>query len=157
MNCDKNECSAVVLRAGEFFLQGYNCSQAVFAAFAPLVGVEEKEALRLASPFGGGFGRMREVCGAFSGMMLVMGRVFGYDSADPEEKKKLYALVQLLSERFRERFGHLVCRELLKNKASVGGAPSPRTEAYYRERPCARFVEGAAEILEQYLKEEGVL
>ena len=96
MNCDKNECSAVVLRAGEFFLQGYNCAQAVFAAFAPLVGAEEKEALRLASPFGGGFGRMREVCGAFSGMMLVVGRVFGYDSADPSDDSFIQKVELLL-------------------------------------------------------------
>ena len=144
-------------KAVELFLGGCNCAQAVYGAFAPTVGMKEEEALRLASPFGGGFGRMREVCGAFSGMMLVMGHFFGYDSAGHPEKDLLYPRVQELGARFRARFGDLVCRNLLENKASVGGTASPRTEAYYASRPCARFVEGAAEILLEYLKEEKVL
>ncbi len=144
-------------RAVALFLEGYNCAQAVYGAFAPLLGISQKEALRLASPFGGGFGRMREVCGAFSGMMLVIGTLFGYDDLTSAEKSELYPRVQELGNRFRERFGSLVCRELLENKVSVGGAASPRTPEYYKTRPCARFVEGAAELLEDYLKQEGKL
>lgn len=148
---------SVSRRAVALFLEGYNCAQAVYGAFAPLIGVSEQEALRIASPFGGGFGRMREVCGAFSGMMLVVGNLFGYDDLDSAEKGELYPRVQELGKRFRDRFGSLVCRELLENKASVGGAASPRTPEYYKSRPCARFVEGAAELLEDYLKQEGKL
>lgn len=144
-------------KALSLFMNGCNCAQALYGAFAPRFGVEEREALRLASPFGGGFGRMREVCGAFSGMTLVMGLVFGYDSPDHPDKDKLYPRVQLLGERFRSRFGTLVCRELLKNRAEEGGIASARTAEFYAKRPCARIVLGAAEILEEYLKEEGVL
>ena len=144
-------------RAVSFFMEGYNCAQSVYAAFAPLVGVEEKEALRLASPFGGGFGRMREVCGAFSGMMLVLGHLGGYDTVTCKEKELLYPRVQELGRRFRARFGNLVCRELLEKKAQVGGNASPRTKEYYATRPCALFVEGAAEILTEYLKEESLI
>ena len=144
-------------RARDHFLSGFNCAQSLYAAFAPALGIPEEDALRLSAPFGGGFGRMREVCGAFSGMMLVVGELFGYsDPADPE-KDLLYPRVQELGERFRARFGDLVCRELLKSKAIVGGVASERTPEYYATRPCARFVEGAAGILETYLKEEGVL
>jgi len=143
--------------AVEYFLEGYNCAQAVYAAFAPALGISAEEALRLSSPFGGGFGRMREVCGAFSGMMLVVGHIFGYDTIGSAEQGELYPRVQQLGERFRQRFGTLICRELLKGKAQVGGIASDRTPEYYKDRPCARFVEGAAEILEEYLKEEGVL
>ncbi len=100
---------------------------------------------------------MREVCGAFSGMMLVVGNLFGYDDPAEPEKDLLYPRVQELGARFRHRFGDLVCRELLKNKVSVGGIASERTPEYYATRPCARFVEGAAQILEEYLREEGVL
>ncbi len=144
-------------KAVSLFMNGCNCAQALYGAFAPLFGVDEKEALRLASPFGGGFGRLREVCGAFSGMTLTLGLVFGYDSPEHPEKDKLYPRVQALGERFRSRFGTLVCRELLKNQAEVGGTASPRTAEYYAARPCARIVLGAAEILEEYLKEEGAL
>ena len=149
--------SPTVEKAVSLFMNGYNCAQAVYGAFAPLFGVEEKEALRLASPFGGGFGRMREVCGAFSGITLTLGLVFGYDSPDHPEKDLLYPRVQALGERFHGNFGTLVCRELLKNQAEVGGVASPRTAEYYAVRPCARIVLGATEILEEYLKEEGVL
>ena len=144
-------------KAIALFFEGANCAQAVFAAFAPLTGFEEKAALRIAAPFGGGFGRMREVCGAFSGMMLVVGNLFGYDSPEHPEKDLLYPRVQELGRRFRERFGTLVCRDLLQKKAEVGGLASPRTKEYYASRPCALFVEGAAEILLEYLKEENRL
>ncbi len=144
-------------RAEELFLSGYNCAQSLYAAFAPLVGIEEKDALRLASPFGGGFGRMRQVCGAFSGLTLVIGHLFGYDDLCALEKDALYPRVQELGKRFEERCGSLVCKEILNHKADVGGLASPRTEEYYKSRPCARVVRAAAEILEQYLKEEGIL
>ncbi len=144
-------------RARDYFLEGYNCAQSVYAAFAPALGVEEKKALMLASPFGGGFGRMREVCGAFSGMMLVVGEIFGYSELSSPEKGELYPRVQELGRLFRERFGNLRCIDLLENKVPAGGAASERTGEYYATRPCARFVEGAAEILEDYLRQEGIL
>lgn len=144
-------------RAEELFFSGFNCAQSLYAAFAPLVGVEEREALRLASPFGGGFGRMRQVCGAFSGLTLVLGHLFGYAELSSPEKDALYPRVQELGKRFESRCGSLVCKEILKNKVDVGGIASPRTEEYYRSRPCGRVVRAAAEILEQYLKEEGIL
>ena len=144
-------------RAEALFMAGFNCAQALYAAFAPLVGVEEKSALRLASPFGGGFGRMRHVCGAFSGLTLVVGHLFGYEELSAPEKDALYPRVQELGKRFEVRCGSLVCREILKNKVEMGGLASPRTEEYYKTRPCARVVRIAAEILEQYLKEEGIL
>jgi C_GCAxxG_C_C family probable redox protein len=144
-------------RAEALFLAGYNCAQALYAAFAPLAGLDEKEALRVASPFGGGFGRMRQVCGAFSGLTLVVGNLFGYDDLSAPEKDALYPRVQELGKRFEARCGSLICKEILKNKVEVGGVAAPRTEEYYKTRPCARVVRAAAEVLEQYLKEEGIL
>ncbi len=144
-------------RAVELFMEGYNCAQAVYGAFAPSLGVEEKEALRLASPFGGGFGRLRQVCGAFSGITMVMGHHFGYDDLSSPEKDALYPRVQEMGRRFEEKCGSLVCREILKNKAPVGGTASLRTREFYESRPCAKVVYAAAEILEGYLKEEGIL
>ena len=144
-------------RAVDLFMEGYNCAQAVYASFAPTLGVEEKEALRLASPFGGGFGRLRQVCGAFSGITMVMGHYFGYSDLSSPEKDALYPRVQEMGRRFEEKCGSLICREILKNKAPVGGTASPRTREFYESRPCARVVYAAAEILEEYLKEEGVL
>ena len=75
-------------RAEELFRQGYNCSQSVFAAFADTVGMTAEEAAGIASPFGAGFGKLREVCGAVSGMTLLAGYLQGYsDPADFESKK----------------------------------------------------------------------
>ena len=153
----ENNTETFAQRAEEYFFSGYNCAQAVYAAFAPVTGVSEQDALRLASPFGGGFGRMRQVCGAFSGMTLVVGHFFGYSDLSAPEKDALYPRVQELGKRFEARCGTLICKEILGNNVEVGGTAFPRTDEYYRTRPCARVVYAAAEILEQYLKEEGIL
>lgn len=144
-------------RAAELFLEGYNCAQAVFAAFAPALGIEEKDALCIASGFGGGFGRMREVCGAFSGITLVVGRLFGYSDLSSPEKKKLYPRIQELGKRFEAACGALRCGDILNHKAEIGGVASERNPEYYASRPCLRVVEAAASLLEAYLKEEGLL
>ena len=137
--------------AAQLFLQGYNCAQAVAVAFCDVTGMEEKHTAKLASSFGGGMGRMREVCGAVSGMLMVAGVLYGYDAADDEEMKKAhYALVQNLAGQFREQVGSIVCREILKNPPS-DPAPTPRTEEFYKLRPCARMVYIAAEIMDAYI------
>lgn len=140
-------------RAEELFRQGYNCGQAVFAAFADLLGMTVEEAAKIASPFGAGFGRLREVCGAVSGMTLVTGYLKGYsDPADYESKKELYALIQKMCAEFEEREGSIICRELLGLKKGEDiGEPSVRTEEYYRSRPCAGACRAAAEIVEKEL------
>ena len=142
--------------AGELFLRDYNCAQAVLVAFGDLTGMDPKTAASISSSFGGGMGRMREVCGAVSGMLMVAGLLYGYDSPDANEGKKAhYQLVQNLAGQFREQVGSIICREILKNPPS-DPVPSPRTEAYYQQRPCVRMVYTAASILEQYIAEHPV-
>ena len=138
-------------KAAELFLEGYNCAQSVAMAFADLTGIDEKTLARLSSPFGGGMGRMREVCGAVSGMYTVLGLLYGYDNADEKEgKKRLYSDVQELAERFKELNGSIICREILKNPPS-NPTPSDRTAEYYASRPCVRMVESAAKLLEEFI------
>ena len=140
-------------KAAELFLNGYNCAQAVAVAFCDLTGMEDKMTAKLASSFGGGMGRMREVCGAVSGMLMVAGVLYGYDAMDDDEAKKAhYTLVQTLAGKFREQVGSIICREILKNPPS-DPAPTPRTEAYYQQRPCARMVYLATQILDTYIAE----
>lgn len=140
-------------KAEELFRRGYNCSQSVFAAFADVVGMTEEEAAKLASPFGAGFGKLREVCGAVSGMTMVMGKVKGYsDPGDYEGKKALYAIIQKMCAEFEEKHGTLICRELLGLKKGEDiGEPAVRTEEYYRSRPCIGACRTAAEITEKVL------
>ncbi len=142
--------------AKEYFLKGYNCAQAVFAAFCDVTGLDEKTALRLSSSFGGGMGRMREVCGAVSGMFMVAGIVLGYDSCDdPELKKEHYALIQEMAERFKANNDTLLCRELLENlQVDSAATPSARTDEYYHTRPCLKFVMEAAAIMDEILLED---
>ena len=98
-------------------------------------------------------GRQREVCGAVSGMLLVAGLLYGYDDADDGDRKKAhYALVQELANRFREQAGHIVCREILKNPPSDPN-PTPRTEEFYKQRPCVRMVALVTKIMEEYIAE----
>lgn len=140
-------------KAGELFLNGSNCAQAVVVAFSDVTGLTPEFSARLASSFGGGMGRMREVCGAVSGMLMVLGLLYGYE--DPGEKdrnkKAHYALVQQLAGQFREEVGSIVCREILKNPPSDPN-PSPRTAEYYAKRPCARMVMTAAGLLDRYIE-----
>ena len=142
------------MRAAELFLNGANCAQAVVLAFGDLTGLEDSLAARLSSSFGGGMGRMREVCGAVSGMLMVAGLIYGYDTpGDDVSKKKHYALVQELAGRFRQEVGSIVCREILKNPPSDPN-PTPRTAEFYAQRPCARMVLLAGRILDAYMAED---
>ena len=141
------------IKAAELFLQGYNCAQAVAVAFCDVTGLEEKTAARMVSGFGGGMGRLREVCGAVSGMFFVLSFLYGYDTPGDEElKKALYVEVQALAGQFRERCGSIVCREILKNPPS-DPTPSPRTAEYYAKRPCARMVKEAADLMDAFIAE----
>ena len=141
------------IKAAELFLEGYNCAQAVAVAFCDVTGLEEKTAARMVSGFGGGMGRLREVCGAVSGMFFVLSYLYGYD--DPkadEEKKQLYTDVQGLAAKFQAQCSSILCRDLLDNPPSDPN-PSPRTAQYYKDRPCARFVMTAAELMDAFLAE----
>lgn len=145
-------------KAAELFLEGRSCSQAVVLAFSDVTGMEDHFAAKISSSFGGGMGRMREVCGAVSGMLMVLGLLYGYD--DPGEKdcnkKAYYATVQELAGKFREQCGSIVCREILKNPPSDPN-PTPRTEKFYRQRPCARMVMVAAQILDEYIENHPIV
>ncbi len=143
--------------AKKLFESGCNCCQAVFCAFLDETNLSKEDALRISAGFGGGFGRLREVCGAVSGMTMVLSNKFA--STDPnnkEEKAALYALIQKAAGEFKEENGSIICRELLgleeKNSNPV---PEERTTEYYKKRPCSELVKCAAEIAEKYLNSNG--
>ena len=141
-------------QAEQNFLAGYNCAQSVLLAFADDLGLEKEFALRLSSSFGGGMGRLREVCGAVSAMLMAAGLLYGYTAPNDDQAKAAhYALVQELAGRFRAQYGAILCRELLGRAGAESPIPEKRTETYYTQRPCARFVGGAARILEEYMAE----
>ena len=142
------------IEAGELFLGGCNCAQAVFLAFSDVTGMDRKTAARVSAPFGGGMGRMREVCGTVSGMFMVLGALYGYDETveDDAQKKQLYKDVQALAAKFREECGSIICREILKNPPSDPN-PTPRTAEFYAKRPCARMVMTAARLLDAFIAE----
>lgn len=131
-----------VEKAEKLFMSGCNCSQAVFAAFADELGLDEELAKRIACGLGGGVGRMREVCGAVSGAALVLGMRHGPD------KTAAYPAIQEFCAKFKQECGSIVCRELLAGTgATQGGAPETRTPEYYRKRPCVELVKLAAQML----------
>ena len=138
-------------QAAQLFLKGYNCAQAVAMAFCDVTGLKPAQAAKMASPFGGGFGRQREVCGAVSGMCMVLGQLYGYDTPDQERQLQVYADTQALCAQFREQVGSIICRDILKNPPS-DPAPTPRTAEYYAQRPCARMVMLAAQLLDSYIE-----
>ena len=145
--------------AKALFQEGYNCAQAVFCAFMDVTGLDLETSARLASSFGGGLGRLREVCGAVSGAAMVLGMAKGYaDPKDAQAKKDHYARVRDFAARFRETEGSIICRELLSGgnpqAAQPGGEPEARTPEFYKKRPCPELVEMAAGFVEEMLENE---
>ena len=140
--------------AENYFKEGHNCAQAVALAFKEEVNMEEKPLAMMVSGFGGGFGRLREVCGAVSGMVAILNMLEGcYDPKDSSSKAEIYKKVQYIANKFKERNGSIVCRELLNMPDEVKShVPDARTVEYYKKRPCVSLVGDAAEILEDYLK-----
>lgn len=157
-NEELDQCLAESPRAQkaiEYFFEGYNCSQAIMLAFADVHNLDKKTALAMSSSFGGGMGRLREVCGGMSGVFMVLGIVYGYDDPkDPEAKKEHYERIQQLAAEFRNLHGSIVCRELLGLDLKGPDAPTPeaRTSEYYQKRPCPKMIGSAAMILEGYMK-----
>lgn len=142
-------------KAMQSFLDGYNCAQCMVLAFEDMLTIDLDTALRIASPFGGGMGRLREVCGSVSGMFMVLGYIKGYNEpGDYTGKKELYEHVQELARRYEEANGSIICRELLGlDVKHEEPSPEKRTEEYYKKRPCAEKVGSAADILDAYLNE----
>jgi len=140
-------------KAKELFKEGYNCSQSVVGAFCDDMNLDLQTALKLSSSFGGGMGRLREVCGAVSGMFMVAGVLFGYD--DPKDQKikaEHYTRIQILANKFREQNKSFICRELLGIEGtSDSPVPEARTAEYYAKRPCIDLVGDAAKIMEYYI------
>ena len=143
-------------KAKELFKQGYNCSQAVLGVFCEELGLDFETAMKISSSFGGGMGRMREVCGTVSGMFMAAGLMYGpSDNENPSAKGEHYKRIQELAARFREMNGSIICRELLQGvETSTSPTPSERTENYYKKRPCIDLVGDAVEIFEKYLEEQ---
>lgn len=151
------ELEGRVRRAVENFMQGYGCCQSVVAAFADFYGLDDTMAKRIAAGFGGGVGRLRMMCGAVSGLVILAGLDCGQtEGSDREGKSHCYKVVQELLGQFKKQNGSVICAELLglqgHDKAMTSYVASPRTEAYYKTRPCAAKVECAAKIFAEYLK-----
>ncbi len=143
--------------AKQNFLNGYNCTQAVLLAFSKDFGIDDETALMISAPFGGGIGRLREVCGTFSAVNMVLGLAHGKDiHIDRAKKAQLYKEVQQLAERFKSDNGSIICRELLglRIKGKDHFEPSERTEEYYKARPCPELCRYAADLIEDYLKDK---
>lgn len=140
-------------KAGELFRQGYNCAQSVFCAFAEDIGMDFDTALKLSSSFGGGMGRLREVCGAVSAMFMIAGLKYGYTSPNDDiTKAEHYERIQKLAKEFKKNNKTIICRELLgldvKQDSPI---PEKRTEQYYKSRPCEKLIMEAAEIISNYI------
>ena len=151
-----SELETRVHRAVDNFMQGYGCCQSVVAVFADLYGMDDRMAKRVAAGFGGGVGRLRMMCGAVSGMVILVGLDCGQTEGDDREgKSACYKVVQELLARFKALNGSVICAELLglkgAEKTHSSYVASERTAAYYKTRPCADKVECAARIFAEYL------
>lgn len=142
-------------KAIQHFYEGYNCTQSVVLAFEDLIPIKREQLLKMVSPFGGGMGRLREVCGSVSAMFFILGTLYGYnDPKAKDEKAEVYAKVQALAKAFEEKNGSIVCRELLGlDKKREEPIPEERSEEYYKKRPCPEIIGMAAQIIDDFIKE----
>lgn len=143
-------------KAKEYFMQGYNCSQAVLAAWCEELGMDIETALKVSSCFGGGMGRMREVCGAFSGALMVLGLKYGNTvGKNAKAKGDNYAMVQKYAARFKEEngFDSIICRELLGLDGASKPVPAQRNGEYYKKRPCPELVAMASGLLGEFMED----
>lgn len=141
-------------KAYDYFMQGYNCAQAVLLAFSDLTGLDEKTAVLVASGFGAGIGKTRNVCGTVTGMIMAADLINGYENPkDSNAKIRTYDMVQSLLNEFKAENGSIICAELLGLKPMEDTSPVPnkRTGEYYKKRPCPELCRQSAEILENYL------
>lgn len=144
-------------KAYDLFTEGYNCSQAVFASFCDITGLDLDLALKLSSSFGGGIGRLREVCGAVSGMLMAAGVIYGYnDPKDHIAKSEHYKRVQELAYKFAEENGSYICRELLGLEGASDPNSPKRTKEFFEKRPCHEICRTAAKLLDDYINEYGI-
>ena len=156
----EQELDVRVSRAVDYFMQGYGCCQSVVVAFSDLYGMDEEMALKVGAGFGGGVGRLRMMCGAVSGLVVLAGLDCGEtDGSNREGKSACYKVVQDLLEQFKQANGSIICAEILglqgHEKAVSTYEASPRTAEYYKTRPCAAKVESAARIFANYLRQKG--
>lgn len=147
-------------KAKQLFLEGYACSQALVLAFSDIINIDQETIKKISLPFGGGIGRLRLTCGAFSSMIMIASLLSPNYNTIEENKINTYAIVQELSQRFETVFSTKVCSELLQKvnvDVEIGGKPDQRNEQYYNKRPCENIVFQSANILEQYLIEQNIL
>lgn len=146
--------------AEQFFNSGYACSQAIVSAFSDLVEVDKETLNKIALPFGGGFGRTRNLCGAISGMGIIIGLIFSKKEQSEDNKIEVYNIIQHLVAEFEKQRKTVICKELLENASlnvELSGTPEKRTKEYYHVRPCGKIVYTAASILEDFLVEKGII
>ena len=142
----------------KLFREGYNCTQSVVLAYSDLLNVDKATLMKICMPFGGGMGRLREVCGAVSGMFIVLGLYYGDENTDLyEEKKKIYEKVQCVAKEFEKQNSSIICRELLNlNVKRDSFVPEKRTNEYYKKRTCITSVRSATQILNEYINNNSV-
>lgn len=141
--------------AMKLFKEGYNCSQSVLGAWCEELGLDMKTAMAISAGFGGGMGRLREVCGTCSGAFMALSLKYGgYSPKDAQKKKEMYEIIQKFAARFKQEngFDSIICRELLGLPAGASApTPAPRTESYYKKRPCGELVGLSAALLTEFI------
>lgn len=144
--------------AYELFMKGCNCTQSVVGAYTDILGMDSETAYKIASGFGGGMGRLREVCGAFSGIVMVVSMLYGYsEPSEADIKAELYGRIQSLAKQFEKDMGSIICKNLLGlEKAEGSHIPSERNEEYFKKRPCPEICRYAADLLDKYISENPV-
>ena len=139
--------------AKQYFREGYSCAQALVLTFKDLINLNEKDLLKIASPFGGGMGRIRETCGALTGSFIVLGYLYGNPTSDIKKKEEIYVRVQEIAKKFIEVNGFMACRKLLNLDHKIDQPkPEERSNDYYKKRPCLDIIASAAQILDEYIK-----
>ncbi|SKA06669.1 C-GCAxxG-C-C family protein [Selenihalanaerobacter shriftii] len=140
-----------IKEAMDYFKEGFSCSQAVFAAYAPKFGLDQETALKISGPFGGGIGGMGETCGVVTGALMVVGLKDGVIVSDPEEKAKVKAKAQEFINKFKTKNKNITCIKLLGCDISTEEGMEIVKEKELIDKVCSNLVKDAGEVLEEIL------
>ncbi|MDF9409645.1 C-GCAxxG-C-C family protein [Pelotomaculum isophthalicicum JI] len=135
------------------FNSGFYCSQAVLAAFAPQLGMEEETAIKVAGAFGGGVANTGGTCGAVNGAYMVIGLKYAdTDAKNYQATKKTNNVVREFIKNFETLNGSTICKDLLKCDIGTSDGFKYAIEQKLFSSVCPKFVKDSIEILEHLLK-----
>ena len=134
--------------AMKLFQKDSNCAQAIFSVYGEQLGLRSETCLKIASGFGGGIARTRNVCGALTGAVMAIGLKCG--GFERKDREKTYEVAEQLLNEFKILHGSIICKELINHDLITNNDIEQAFEKGVFDN-CPKFVEDVSIILEKLI------